>query len=551
MSEASAPAARIVPGAPPPAPLTKSQKKKRKAQAMKKTASEQTDAGEHVAVPDAAAAALIDHAPTESDVREGSVAPELVAPPAPEAQATREVSPMPEGGERRVSALVDMLNKRIKTTSKKITRIQSYSTTPVDKLNEDQRRALKTLPILEATVKELEEVKKAIEIHEAEQALEIAARELRAAAEQEQRIQEAVAAAELANLQKTLNLLSIVPLHNALASRAPNAIALSLLEEEAMAVFSAVEAMLNIGAESRSDVVAGLLSGEGELRNVPYSRLHEITDLFLNPPRAPTPPVEEAPVEFIIAEAAPEELEPEPAVLGLPPSLAPAVGSFRFVQEDELAAELEAEIEAQVEAEVEAELEQLQPVEEPPVEVEVEETVTEVNGHTVVEETITVTAPAEVPAAENGALNWADEDNGELPSIASLHDKFGSSATGTPAVVSEPLPPASAPAPPTQPQPEDDGFQAARGRGTYRGGRGHRGGERGAYRGPFRGGDRGERGSYRGGRGAFRGERGAFRGEHGERGGFRGEHGERGPYRARGEWRGHGEGRGRGRGRGM
>lgn len=45
------------------------------------------------------------------------------------------------------------------------TRIQSYSTTPMEKLNDDQLRALKTLPVLEGVAKELEEVKKAVEVH--------------------------------------------------------------------------------------------------------------------------------------------------------------------------------------------------------------------------------------------------------------------------------------------------------------------------------------------------------------------------------------------------
>jgi hypothetical protein len=35
---------------------------------------------------------------------------------------------------------------------------------PSDKLNDDQKRTLKTLPSLEAVQKELEEVKKAIEV---------------------------------------------------------------------------------------------------------------------------------------------------------------------------------------------------------------------------------------------------------------------------------------------------------------------------------------------------------------------------------------------------
>lgn len=109
------------------------------------------------------------------------------------------------------------------------------------------------------------------------------------------------------------------------------------------------------------------------------TRLHEITDLFLNPPRAPTPEPEEVTVEFIAPEQPTEEPEPEPAVGGLPPLPGPT-GSFRFVQEDELAEE---------------ETEQAQ--EEQAVEVDVEETTTSVNvnGHTIVEESVTFTTTTE------------------------------------------------------------------------------------------------------------------------------------------------------------
>ena len=43
-------------------------------------------------------------------------------------------------------------------------RVQSYQNDPPEKLNEDQKRLLKQLPALEAVTKELEEVKKAIEV---------------------------------------------------------------------------------------------------------------------------------------------------------------------------------------------------------------------------------------------------------------------------------------------------------------------------------------------------------------------------------------------------
>jgi hypothetical protein len=140
---------------------------------------------------------------------------------------------------------------------------------------------------------------------------------------------------------------------------------------------------------------------------------------------------------------------------------------------------------------------------------------------------------------QTGAIDWAAEDDAGLPSIASLHTKFGTSGSATPvtAEIVDTAPElAPAPisvngnvgdAPATPVQEDEDGFTQAkgsrgrgrgfRGNGNDRGGfRGHRGGERGG----FRGGDR-EHGGFRGGdrdRGGYRGFRGGERGG-GERGG--------------------------------
>ena len=107
------PTVRIVPGAPPPAPLSKSQKKKRKGGAKK--SSDQPE--EAAAVADAHAAALIDHAPSNNEVKEGSVAPELVV-------RTDSTAPGSSGGlgaeEPKSSPIVDMLNKRLKASQKKL-----------------------------------------------------------------------------------------------------------------------------------------------------------------------------------------------------------------------------------------------------------------------------------------------------------------------------------------------------------------------------------------------------------------------------------------------
>lgn len=101
---------RIVPGAPPPAPLSKTQKKKRK---PKTKAGEPTS--DSVVLPDSASAALIEKAPEPVEIQEGAVASELIAQP--EIQAV----PVPEDEVvLKLSPIVDLIHKRLKVTTKKI-----------------------------------------------------------------------------------------------------------------------------------------------------------------------------------------------------------------------------------------------------------------------------------------------------------------------------------------------------------------------------------------------------------------------------------------------
>lgn len=111
MSEASTPTVRFVPGAPPPSAPSKSQKKKRSGKGK-------TGAGaseEHVEVPDATSAALIEKAPEQSDIKEGAVAPDLVVEP------EIGIPKLPEDDIGVVlSPIVDIVSKRLKATAKKI-----------------------------------------------------------------------------------------------------------------------------------------------------------------------------------------------------------------------------------------------------------------------------------------------------------------------------------------------------------------------------------------------------------------------------------------------
>ncbi|KZT71060.1 hypothetical protein DAEQUDRAFT_724823 [Daedalea quercina L-15889] len=518
------PTTRIVPGAPPPAPMSKSQKKKKTKVAKK------SPQHEDAVLPDTTSAALTEQAPTEVDVKEGSVAPELVVQP--EAQAPQ--TPV-EDPALRATPIVDMLNKRLKAIQKKIARIEQYSSWPPEKLNDDQRRLLTTLPSLEATRKELEEVKKAIITHETEVAQQLAAKQAEVAEAERAHLEEAVAATEATHRQKTADLIHFLRLRDLLSQGHPAVVNLGIEQSEGVAIYHVTDRLFSDESEGRLEIISGYITGEGEVHGVPYSRLVEITQLFLNPPPSEEPPAEEP------LDVTPEVPEPAEAPAG---GLASAIGGvttggpFHFMQEDELEQAVEPE---PVPEEV---------VEEP-VQVEVVETM--IDGHAVVEESITVTTTAEVPEASvsNGVINWADEDEHGLPSIGSLHAQFGTSGDVTP--VPEAPADHSVPLSPmpngTQtnghtPHGDDEGFTPMRGRGRmgrgFRGDRGAprgRGGERGGFRGGFRGGDRG---GFRGGdRG---GDRSNFRG--GDRGGYRG--------KPQGEWRGgsDGEHRGRGRGRG-
>ncbi|RDB16820.1 hypothetical protein Hypma_002371 [Hypsizygus marmoreus] len=525
---------RFVPGAPPPVALSKSQKKKRKG---KKPADESTP-DSPVAVPDAVSAALIEQAPEASDIREGSVAAELVAQP--EVQA----SPLPEEEVLlKPSPIVDLIHKRLKATTKKISRISIYASTDSEKLNDDQKRTLKTLPTLEAVQKELGEVKKAVEVHESELVQELTLKRIEADKAEKARIADAVDAAKSAFTSRVLEILDVLRLHSLLAAGQIESF------PESSALFAAVDLLLGRDVDSKQTVLNGLLSGEGELEGVSYSQLIETTRAQLNPPRAPTPVEEEEPE----AAEAPAPVASEPDVAITPAPVLPTTGSFHFMQESELEGpSFEDGAEWVERSDAADHIEEPQAV-SPALDVEQEPVTT--NGH--IEEAV-----PEIP--QSAVIDWAADEDAGLPSIAGLHAKFGTSGSATPITEETAATPVQvngrvpAEAPTTPAQEDDDGFTQARGgrgrgprgehheRGGYRGGfrGGYRGGERGGFRGGdrggYRGGERGERGGYRGGERGERGERGGFRG--GERGGFRG---------GRGEWRGDGEHRGRGgRGRG-
>ncbi|KAJ3868307.1 hypothetical protein EV359DRAFT_32605 [Lentinula novae-zelandiae] len=519
------PVQRLVPGAPPPPPLTKSQlKKKRKS----KTKSNEQAGDSLVAITDASTAALVEKAPEIADIQEGIVAPELVAQPS-EAQSTTEDVTL------KLSPIVDLVNKRLKATNKKITRITTYTTVDPAKLNEDQRRAINSLPALEAVSKELLEVKKAVEVHEAELAIELASKRRAAEEAESLRISDAVSATEASNAEKATKLVVFLRMLALLASGELDLSEFGFNQEEINAVNGAGIILLGSDSATKDVIVREFLSSNGHFDGVSYSRLSEICDQVLSPPAPPAEAVALDAVEVNEHEPSHHSAEveeyTEPETAGLVSAPMTTTGSFHFMQASELeTSSFEENVEWVDTADLVDGSEQVEETEE-------------VNGDKLnAHATLTEKENVQVPASSE-PMDWATEDDHDLPSLDNLHATFRKSGSVTPTVQPEPQQSPDIIEPTTNDQISsavegEDGFTQARG-GRGRG-RGSRGGDRGS-RGGFRGNDRG---GYRGG------ERGSFRGGH--RGGDRGKeiYCSRG-FRGRGDWRGaDGEFRGRGRGRG-
>jgi hypothetical protein len=489
---------RIVPGAPPPTPLSKSQKKKRKAVTKSKTETEESTVLEG---PESQSATPAEKPASQSDVKEGSVTNEVAEPDSQAFDEEFDLKPSP---------IVDLIHKRLKATTKKISRISIYASTDPEKLNDDQKRTLKTLPTLEAVQKELGEVKKAVEVHEAELVHELALKRAEVVKVERERLAETVAATHASYIEKISGLFNFLRFQANISAN--QHLDLDLNVNESSAVHAAATSLLGDDEEMKHAVLEGFLSGKGEFQGVPYTRLFEIThSYFKHPSRSPTPTVEQEEELLPPASESSEDSEPRvSAVTGIPPI--PTTGSFHFMQASELETSTFEDGVEWVETS-EANL--------PSPHAEFSNGV---NGHA--QDTTELTdevAPSAV------TKNWADEDEEGLPSIAGLHAQFSTSGSATPAkeAIEEPLKSEEAANGISHSQPngdengnhahqprqeDDDGFQQTRA-GRARGGRG---GERGGFRSGDRGGYRGH--GHRGDRGGYRGERG--RGGH--RGGDRG-----------------------------
>ncbi|CCO31459.1 hypothetical protein BN14_05501 [Rhizoctonia solani AG-1 IB] len=111
--------------------------------------------------------ALSDHAPDAEEVKTGKVDPSLLANPPPPSSGGGDIANSTEADESHQeteaekSLVVDAISKRIKALGKKAQRLREYKQQA--ELNEDQKSAISGLPLLEASIKELESIKKTAE----------------------------------------------------------------------------------------------------------------------------------------------------------------------------------------------------------------------------------------------------------------------------------------------------------------------------------------------------------------------------------------------------
>ncbi|KAF5326419.1 hypothetical protein D9611_000485 [Ephemerocybe angulata] len=424
---------RVIPGAPPKEPAaTKSQKRRRKAKSKADAANDD--------------AALSVAEATPAPPTHKSLEPEenLLAPEPVQTEAT---SPVVEDEGPLLSPIVELVNKRLKATTKKIGRITSYANTDPEKLNDDQKRTLKTLPTLEAVQKELGEVKKAIETYEADLASGLAAKRLDAERAEKTRIRNAVESTKTDLISKTSDLLAFLQLSPSLGAADGSAFFADDLERSA--VSSLTNALLSDDDDRKQATLNGFLLGTGEFDGVSFTRISEIVQSLLNPPRAPTP-TQDSPIDDRQQSVSAPSISGDDVQAPIPTNPT-GTGSFHFMQESELEVEVEGEL-AEPSAHFD-ESESAEWVEEQPVEEAAAAVVGVANGHTPV--------PA-VPAG-GSTLDWsAENQDGDLPPIESL----GPSGSATPA---EQEAPAVGQANGLSPVEGEEGFAPREG---HRGGRG-------------------------------------------------------------------------------
>ncbi|KAF8488398.1 hypothetical protein JB92DRAFT_2798603 [Gautieria morchelliformis] len=455
--------------------------------------------------------ATVERSPEDVDDNKDAVAEAVVV------AALEPIQEAVQDRPKKASPVVELLNKRIKVQTKKLSRIAVYSSKSPSELNEDQKKSVASLPSIQGAVRELEETKKAVEIVEAEDAKERAKQREEEEKATSDRIAQAVSDVSLTHQQRLSEILSLLHLSSLLLASDPTTFTLTIDEKERHALCATAETLLGSECTQKEEALSGILFGHGDIDGITYDRLLEVVDAYRNPSldREPTPTPEE-PIPQEDTEPAIVEQVTSSVVATEPPPLASegvaptsSGGSFHFMQESELEG-----------TSFEHGAEWVEKPQDPPESSVIVPDTELPAGLTVIDTGIPhdvngIPKHVEEPplSAVSAALDWAADDGDGLPSINSLHAKFGTSGAATPEALPQDADPVVQASERdatsivngdvtthSNTQADEDGFVVAKnGRGRQSDARHDvRGGERGRGRGGpgFRG-DRG--GEYRGG----------------------------------------------------
>ncbi|PWN50652.1 hypothetical protein IE53DRAFT_84130 [Violaceomyces palustris] len=272
---------RIVPGAPPPSSPSASSKSRKRKPKSPMLPSDADPSSEPILQSDD------HHQPSQPDGKPANTSQDGSEP--------RQNSTGTEVEEVKKPAAITLLGKRMKAINKKLQRISSYESQDKSKLNPDQIRAISSKAGLQATLQELQEIAKAVEIAEKEETARIEARvnELILAAQAKA---EASSKADLVLLLQFLHLHALFLPNQGIATFAPPDIPSALKNstgQEVAAIGKVFDQLANGplqgGSGDAFEIISSISSGSDEevLPDVTYATVRKMILLLTAPPCEP------------------------------------------------------------------------------------------------------------------------------------------------------------------------------------------------------------------------------------------------------------------------
>ncbi|GJJ10966.1 hypothetical protein Clacol_005195 [Clathrus columnatus] len=279
--------------ASPPAPLSKSQKKRqnKKLKSELKGNNVQTK----VEIPDSPIMAAA-HGTTVVTPADGQ-RKAATATGLEDDDVLETISENDVDDDDKASKFIKLITKRIKWQTKKASRITSYSLKPSFELNDDQKKSVATLPIIQAIVKELEGMREAIESMETEEAKELERRRMEDEKLIQERINQAVSDAKVTqtilillewllntkkfkefHLNRFSTIISLIRLSDHLKS--PGHRPFPLNEHAQRVISLVVKTLTDFRGSKKDEVLSGLLKGKGEFEGLPYDTILLIANLY-------------------------------------------------------------------------------------------------------------------------------------------------------------------------------------------------------------------------------------------------------------------------------